>query len=141
MIDSMNIQLPRPIYDRLQRIAKRAERSIPDTVDTLLTQVEELPSLEEEINHEMQALVGFPSEVLVMLAQNAMSVAYQKELTALNDKAQAGLGLSAAEEERQGYLLDYYQNAVLRRTYCLTILRERDHDLDGLLELPDEPVL
>lgn len=138
MIDSMNIQLPRPIYDRLEEVATRADRSIPETVDTLLTQVEELPSVEEEVNREMKALVSFPNEVLMMLAQNAMSTAYQKELAALNDKVQTGLELSTAERDRQTYLLDYYQNAVLRRTYCLAILQERGHNLDHLLTLPDE---
>jgi len=141
MIDSMNIQLPRPLYDRLQQIANQAERSIPETVDTLLTQADTLPSLEEEVNREMQMLVGFPNEVLVLLAQNAMSISYQKELATLADKVQTGHQLSAAEQERQHYLLDYYQNAVLRRSYCLDILRRRGYSLESLLELPADPVL
>lgn len=141
MIDTINVQLPKPLFDRLQQIADRADRSIPDTVDTLVEQADPLPSVEDEVNREMAALFEFPNEVLVLLAQNAMSIGYQQELSTLSDKVQQGMALSPEEEARQTYLLDYYQQAVLRRTYCLDILRQRGYDLTELLQLPAEPLL
>ncbi|MEM7132598.1 MAG: hypothetical protein AAF702_40215 [Chloroflexota bacterium] len=140
MIESINIQLPQPIFERLQRIANQTDRSIPDTVDTLVAQAESLPSVEDEVKREMMTLSGFPNEVLVLLAQNAMSNEYQSELSELNDKAQQKIGLSPQELERQSYLLDFYQKAILRRTYCLDILRSRGYDLSNLLQLPLAPV-
>ncbi|MCB9433379.1 MAG: hypothetical protein H6668_15510 [Ardenticatenaceae bacterium] len=95
-----------------------------------------MPSFEDEVERELAALATFPDEVLRLLAQNPIPQAYQEELAALNDKAQRVGNLSLDEEERQDYLLDYYQKAVLRRSYCLEILRRHGHDLRELLKLP-----
>lgn len=136
MLNAIHIELPQSVFNRLQQVAKQHERSIPDTVDVLLAQVESIPSLEDEVERELAALATFPDEVLLLLAQNPMPQVYQEELAVLNDKAQGVGNLSLDEEERQDYLLDYYQKAVLRRSYCLEILRRHGHDLRELLKLP-----
>lgn len=136
MLNAINIELPQSIFERLQQIAQQHDRSIPDTVDALLAQAEPIASLRDEIERELAALSTFPDEVLMLLAQNPMPGAYQEELASLNDKVQSVGRLSLAEEERQEYLLDYYQKAVLRRSYCLEILRRRGHDLTYLLQQP-----
>ena len=141
MLNAIHIELPQSVFDRLQQVARQHERSIPDTVDVLLAQVESIPSLEDEVERELVALAILPDEVLLLLAQNPMPMAYQEELAVLNDRAQRVGSLSLDDGERQDYLLDYYQKAVLRRSYCLEILRRHGHDLRELLQLPNPAIV
>ena len=76
-----------------------------------------------------------------MLVQNTMPPAYQKELATLNEKAQRTALLTQEEQERQTYLHEYYQQAILRRSLCLEILQKRGHDVLYLLQYPMLPVV
>lgn len=100
-----------------------------------------LANLQDEVERDLFALAGFPSEVLVMLVQNVMPPAYQKELATLNEKAQRTALLTQEEQERQIYLHEYYQQAILRRSLCLEILQRRKYDVSHLLQLPTPAVL
>lgn len=138
MLQSVNVRLPLPVFDRLQQVAKQRQRSIVDIVEALVIQAEPFPSLVDEVEREMLALASFPNEILLLLAQNPMAQESQQELASLNEKAQRIGRLKRIEEERQQELLDSYQQAMLRRAYCLEILRRRGYDLSDLLRLPTE---
>ena len=138
MLQSVNVRLPLPVFDRLQQVAKQRQRSIVDIVEALVIQAEPFPSLVDEVEREMLALASFPNEILLLLAQNPMAQESQQELASLNEKAQRIGRLKRIEEERQQELLDSYQQAMLRRAYCLDILRRRGYDLSDLLRLPTE---
>lgn len=135
MLQSVNVRLPLPVFDRLQQVAKQRQRSIVDTVEALVIQAEPFPSLVDEVEREMLALASFPNEILLLLAQNPMAQESQQELASLNEKAQRIGRLKRIEEERQQELLDSYQQAMLRRAYCLEILRRRGYNLSDLLRL------
>ena len=89
----------------------------------------------------MAVFSKLPNEKLLLIAENVMPRDYEIEAAELNDKAQRTGQLSAAERERQAYLLDYYQQAILHRAYCIEVLRQRGYDISTLLKLPDEPAL
>ncbi len=136
-----SLQLPQPLIKRLQQVAKRQNRSIPDTVAALIAQAEPLPNLPDDIEYELAALPSLPDEVLLTLVHNPMPRAQQEELSHLNDKAQRIGSLTSTEQKQQQYLSKLYQRAVLRRTHCLNILNKRGHNLSELLNMPYDSVL
>lgn len=140
-MNAVTVQLPQPVFDRLVQVADRQKRPLPDLVDALVSQALPAASLQDEVERELFALSGFPNEVLLLLVQNSMPSAYQEELAMLNDKAQRIAQLTVQEQERQTYLLEYYQQAVLRRTLCLEILQRRGYAVEPLLQQPDPSVL
>ena len=141
MLQSVTIELPRPIFERLRIVAEQQAQSIPDTVDILIAQVETQSSLQNAITREMGALSSLPNEILLLVAQNPMPPTYQEELAELNDKAQRTGHLSKSERKQQANLSEYYQNAILRRAYCLEILRRRGYDISALLQMPFNPMI
>ena len=141
MLNAIDVSLPKPVFQRLERVARQNHRSIPDTVDALITEAEETHSLHKKVDAKLALFSGLPNDKLVLLAQNVMPREDQVELADLNDKAQRTGKLMPDEQERQAYLLDYYQQAIIHRAYCLEVLRQRGYDVSLLLELPNEPAL
>lgn len=135
------VELPQPVFDQLIQVADHQKRTVPDLVDSFVKQAMPPATLQDEIARDLFALSGFPNEVLILLAQNPMPPAYQEELATLNEKAQRTTLLTPQEQERQTYLLGYYQQAILRRSLCLEILQRRGYDLSNLLQLPTPAVL
>ena len=135
------VELPQPVFDQLIQVADHQKRSVPDLVDSFVKQAMPLANLQDEVERDLFALSGFPSEVLVMLVQNVMPPAYQKELATFNEKAQCTALLTQEEQERQIYLHEYYQQAILRRSLCLEILQRRKYGVSHLLQLPTPAVL
>lgn len=140
-MQSVHIELPEPVFERLRTFAEQQQRSIPDTVDALIEQATPPSLLEKSIEHEITALSSLPNEVLLLVIQNPMPQADQEELALLNDKAQRTGSLSQQEENRQRELHNYQQNAILRRSYCLEILRRRGYDVSTILQMPQPIVL
>lgn len=141
MLQTVNISLPLPVFEQLQEVAQREKRSIADTVKSLVIQANPSPALGDDIEREMAAFTKIPNEVLVLLARHPFPIELQEELADLNDKAQRYGELSPGEEERSTELLDMYQEGILRRSYCMEILRRRGYDLTDLLRLPEPSVL
>ena len=100
MLQSISIRLPQPVFERLQRVAQREQRSIADTVEALVVQAEPFPSLRYEVEREMFALASFPNEVLVLLAENPVPKWKQEELAELSHKVQQGVRLSQREKQQ-----------------------------------------
>lgn len=136
MLNAVMVELPQPVFDQLIQVADQQKRSISDLVDSFVKGAMPLASLQDEVERDLFALSGFPSEVLVLLVQNTMPPAYQKELAALNEQAQRTALLTQEEQERQTYLHAYYQQALLRRSLCLEILQRRGYNVSHLLQLP-----
>ena len=130
------IQLPRPVYERLKRVAKQQNRSIPDAVDALIAQVESLPSLPKDEERELAALADLSDDTLWLLARSALTPEQQIEWERLNRKAQQGLKIAPDEQKRQETLLALYQYAALRRAAAMNLLEKRGHDVSALLITP-----
>lgn len=141
MLETVNISLPLPVFEQLQEVAQRQKRSIADTVRALVVQAGPFPSLGEGIEREIAALASFPNEVLVLLAKNPVPRWLQEELADMNYKVQTGGSLNSQEQERQKELLESYQQGILRRSYCLELLRRRGYDLSELFQMPEETVI
>lgn len=141
MLNAVMLELPQPVFDQLIQVADQQKRSIPDLVDSFVKGAMPLATLQDEVERDLFVLSGFPSEVLVILVQNTMPAAYQNELATLNEKAQRTALLTKEEQERQTYLHEYYQQAILRRSLCLEILQRRGYNIAHLLQLPTPAVL
>jgi hypothetical protein len=141
LLNAVMVELPRPVFDQLTQVADRQKRSVPELVDAFVKGSMPPATLQDEVERDLFALSGFPSEVLIMLIQNTMPPAYQEELATLNKKAQRTALLSSEEQERQTYLHEYYQQAILRRSLCLEILQRRGYDVSNLLQPPTPVVL
>ena len=141
MLQAVTIELPRPTFERLRTVAEQNQQTIPDVVDALVTQMKQPPSLQNTVEQEMAALAGLPDEILLLVVQNPMPQEYQEELAMLNDEMQRTGQLSTQAQARQAYLSMYYQNAILRRSYCLELLRRHGYNLSNILQMPSEPVI
>ncbi len=141
MQEAVTIELPQPTFERLRIIAEQQAQSIPDMVDALVTQMKQPSLLQDTIEKEMAALASLPDEILLLVVQNPMPQKYQEELAALNDEMQRTGHLSKLAQTRQAYLSTYYQNAILRRSYCMELLRRHGYDLSDLLQMPSQPVI
>ncbi len=141
MLQTVNISLPLPVFEQLQKVAQREKRSIANTVQALVIQANPSPGLGDDNERELVAFAQFPNEVLVLLARHSFPIELQEELADLNDKAQRFGELTQSEAERSTELVEMYQEGILRRSYCLETLRRRGHDLTDLLRLPVPSVL
>lgn len=131
MLEAVTIELPQPTFERLRSVAEQNHQTIPDAVDALVAQSTQSPSLQDVVEDEMATLANLPDEVLLLIVQNPMPREYQEELATLNDKMQQVGRLSDQERARQLFLSTYYQNAILRRSYCMELLRRHGYDLSN----------
>lgn len=141
MLEAVTIELPQPTFERLRSVAEQNQQTIPDAVDALVAQSTQSPSLQDMVEDEMATLANLPDEVLLLIVQNPMPREYQEELATLNDTMQQVGRLSDQERARQIFLSTYYQNAILRRSYCMELLRRHGYNLSDILQLPPEPVI
>ena len=132
---TISVQLPEPIYRRLQRVAEHTHRSVEDvlasSVNVALPADPDLPS---ELADEMAAMTMFSDEALWAAAESSLSPSQQSRLEQLT-QAGGSRKQSAAESAELRQLLDLYDRLVLRRAKALSILAHRGY------ELPDQPDL
>jgi len=81
----------------------------------------------------VEALNGLADEELWRFAKTAMSPQASRELEALHFK-QRDEGLGQAEEATRVKLIHEYERTMLIRAQAATLLRERGHDISGLLK-------
>jgi predicted transcriptional regulator len=132
MNQAMSIELPAPVFHRLQRVAETTHRSVQDvlvtTINVALPVEADLPT---ELADELAAMIMFSDEALWTSTQSSLSPAQQVRLNQLADAGDTRT-LNKAEAEELAQLLELYDRAVLRRARALSILAYRGH------ELPDQ---
>lgn len=140
MLRSMTIELPLTTYRRLETLAQRKNRSIPDVVSEMVGDPVSIPPLPSALAAELEALTLLPDDVLLTLLHHPFPIEQQKKLAELTVLAQKS-GLTAQEKTVQQTLGELSNRAVLRRTHCIEILHKRGHALDTLLTMPETAVL
>ncbi len=131
MLQSATVQLPRPLFERLQWVAKRQNRSIPDTMDLLITRAE---PFQNDLDREIDALSGLSDDVLLLLIDTIWTPVQAARISDLNDKEQRLGTLTNAENSEQDKLGIIYEQGVLRRTEAIEVLHRRGYDLSELLQ-------
>lgn len=131
MLQSATVQLPRPLFERLKWVAKRQNRSIPDTMEMLITRAE---PLQHDLDHDLDVFSELPDDILLLLVDTVWTQTQAARMAELNDKVQRAGQLTEAELAEQEKLGYTYEQGVLRRTEAIEILHRRGYDLSELLQ-------
>jgi len=130
---AVTLRLPAPLYDRFSSRAEQAQRSLEAE---LLEAVATIAAVEEEssrdVGEAVAALELLDDADLWRAARNPLAEADRSRLGALNLKQQKE-NLTSAEKETLERLLLQYDRAVLLRAEAARLLKQRGHDVSGLL--------
>ena len=125
----VNVQLPEPIYRKLQRAADLTHRSVEDLLATTVNAaLPELPGLPDDLTDELAAMHLLSDDALWAATEPSMSSAEQRRLSQLNHAA-GERPLTKAEEAEQAQLIAAYHRSVLRRVKAFAILAQRGHSI------------
>ncbi len=128
-IQTVSVQLPRPVFLKLKRAAELAHRSVEDVlVATVNAALVEPAGLPPDLANELAAMHLFSDDALWAAAKPSLSPTEQYRLSQLNHKA-GERSLTEAEKVEQEQLLAAYHRSVLRRAKSLAILSQRGHPL------------
>jgi hypothetical protein len=140
---TVNIQVPEPLFQRLQRVAQKTHRTVEDVLATTINVALPLESdLPIELADELAAMTLFSDQALWAATATSFAPAQQKrveQLTEFGDQR----ALTASETAELAQLLEAYDRSLLRRAHALAILAQRGHQLPNHTELAgslgDEP--
>ncbi|WP_437755689.1 hypothetical protein [Sorangium sp. So ce1389] len=130
---SVTLNLPEPLYQRLKRRAEQAQRAVEDELlDVVAAAVPVGDDLPAELTEALSPLALLDDEALWRAARTRLSSETAEELEQLHHKRQRE-GLSASEAERAAALLRHYERVMLVRAQAAALLKERGHDISVLL--------
>ncbi len=131
------LDLPAPLAQVLERVARSTYRSIEDlVVSTLRTQFLSSPDLPPDVAAELQSMQFFSDERLWAATKPLISPAELERLQQLHDIS--GRPLTPAEEREQADLLRRYQLSALRRAQAFAVLAQRGYRVPTDDELKTE---
>lgn len=137
LAQTVSVQLPEPIYRRLQRAAELTYRPLDEILSSALNLGLSLPpGLPPDVKDELEAMAMFSDAALWAASESSLSPAEQRRLRQLNH-AGGERPLTAAESAEQSHLLERYQFSLLRRAHALALLAYRGYDLPQRDDLPD----
>jgi predicted DNA-binding protein len=130
------IQMPEPLYQRLQRLAQLTHRSLESLVlETLDANIPPLlEDMPEPTRQDLAALERLDDDALRQVAQGAWTPEQNARYTELLAKNRAG----TITPSEIALLEDLYQDAnrhMLRKAYANALLKWRGHQLPTLSEL------
>ena len=130
------IQIPMPLYHRLQRLSELTQRSLERlVVQTLESHTPTLPeNLPEDVRAELISLEKLDDDMLWQVAQCKITPAQQKNYRRLLEKKRQG-NITAPEQKQ---LDKHYQEGnqlTLRKAYAAVLLKWRGYRLPTLAEL------
>lgn len=133
---AITIRLPETLYERFRRRAEWSHRSLEtEILDAVACAASSAGEFPPELIETLEALAGLDDTELWRLAGEAMSRDASQELEALHSK-QRDEGLSRDEEATRAALLDEYERAMLIRAQAAKLLKDRGHDVSGILASP-----
>jgi hypothetical protein len=131
---AVTVSLPSPLYERLARRAQRTRRSVEaELVDAAATLPDdELDELPVDMAEAIAALHLLGDEDLWRAAGQRLAGEKADGIEELHMKRQRE-GLSASEIEALATLMKEYTRIMLVRSRAAAILKQRGHDVSGLL--------
>lgn len=130
---AVTLRLPAPLYDRFSSRAEQAQRSLEaELLEAVATIAAEEEESSRDVGEAVAALELLGDADLWRAARNPLAEADRSRLEALNLKQQKE-NLTSAEKETLERLLLQYDRAVLLRAEAAQILKQRGHDVSGLL--------
>ncbi|NUQ77798.1 MAG: hypothetical protein HUU21_30040 [Polyangiaceae bacterium] len=130
---AVTVSLPSPLYERLARRAQRTHRSIEaELVDAIATLPDEPDELPADMAEAIAALHLLEDGDLWRAARHCLAAEKADRIEELHTKRQRE-GLSTSESEALAMLMKEYTRIMLVRSRAAAILKERGHDVTGLL--------
>jgi hypothetical protein len=127
---TVNVPLPRSLFQRLQRIAEVTQRSVEDVLTTTVNvALPPMPDIPADLADELAAMVLYSDESLKAAAQPSFPPTRQERLVQLSQAGKERT-LTQAEKSELQHLLDLADRAVLQRARALAILAQRGYDVD-----------
>jgi hypothetical protein len=137
--EAVTIQLPEPIFRKLQQAANLTHRSVEDLlVATVNAALPELPDLPDDLANELAAMQLLSDDALWAATEPSMSATEQRRLSQLNHTA-GERSLTKAEVDEQAQLLTAYYRSILRRAKAFAILAQRGHPIPSTATSQTEP--
>jgi plasmid stability protein len=133
-VQAVTVNLPDPLYERLARRASRTHRTVEaEIVDAVNTS---LPDEPDELPADMAeaiAALHLLTDDLWRAARQTLDAEKAADVEALHLKRQSE-GLSAPETQALATLMTEYTRVVLVRSRAAALLKQRGHDVSGLLQ-------
>jgi hypothetical protein len=135
-VQTVAIQVPQPLYHRLERLAKLARRPLEDlVVQTLDVGIPPLPDdLPQEMRPDLLALEELDDGALWQVARGEVGPEQQEKHSLLLEKNRMGT-ITEAEREKLTQLRQEADQLMLRKAYAYVLLKWRGHRLPTLTEL------
>ncbi|MFV9505452.1 MAG: hypothetical protein AB4911_12925 [Oscillochloridaceae bacterium umkhey_bin13] len=134
--DTIAVQVPVPLYQRLARLAALTNRPLESLVAQTLSAG--LPPLPDDIPTTMrdalQALEQFDDTALEQVARERMSEAQVEQFEELRERQRAGL-ITTSEQQTLDALMHDADLRMLRKAYAAVLLKLRGQPVPTLTEL------
>ena len=130
-VGKIPINVPEPLYLRLQRISALANRSVEEILTSAVTvALPPSPDLPPGVADELAEMMWLSDQALWDATTPTFTAEEQARLAELNDLEDTR-PLHIAEQEEQAQLLAAYERSVLRRGQAFAILSRRGHQLQS----------
>lgn len=129
---SLTIDLPESIYQRVKSRSQRMQRSVAEEVVAVITDA--LPpddQLDPELEEELATLELFTDDELLQAARVTVPQEYAEEMQRILDQQQS-IGLTISEQERASQLTRYYDQVMLTRAKAALLLIRRGYNMSPL---------
>ncbi len=130
---AITLRIPETLYQRFRRRAEWTRRSVEtellDAVAAAAPAEDELPS---DFMEAVESLERLNDDELWRQARRSMSQEASEELEMLHFK-QRDEGLSQSEDAVRARLMHEYERTMLVRAKAAKLLKDRGHDISGLL--------
>jgi hypothetical protein len=134
-VTTVSVEIPEPLYRRLQNAAAVAQRSVDDVLaSAVIIPLPATSDLPEAIAEELAEMIWLSDDALLAATKTTFSARQQARLAELNDLADDRV-LSEKEAAERTSLLAAYEHAVLRRAQAFHILARRGHRIPTYQEL------
>ncbi len=131
-IQSVTLNLPGHLYNRLKRRAEQAHRTVEaellEVVASAVPVADELPA---ELNEAISPLALLDDEALWRAARSHLPAEAAVQMENLHLKRQRE-GLTEAEAQTLAGLVRQYERAMLIRAQAAALLKQRGHDVSEL---------
>ena len=132
-MQSVMLNIPDTLYNRLRRKAEEAHRSVEDELlDAVAAAVPDTDDLPPDLQEAVKHLAVLDDAALWNAARTSMPTDAAEELERLHDKRQRE-GLTEAEAQAAAALVRQYERTMLVRAEAASLLADRGHDVSVLL--------
>lgn len=132
----VTLNLPGPLFKRLQRRAERSHRSVEaELLEVVATAVPVADDLPADLEEALSPLALLDDEALWRAARSHFPPDAATQLEGLHLKRQRD-GLTETEAQTLTGLMRQYERALLVRSQAAMLLKQRGHDISGLVAEP-----